>query len=701
MSSIRTQLQAQLACFDDDAFIALANKGLLRRAHKDLEQQTATIIEELPDALVMAFGDFRIRLTAAGPAQAKCSCPAAGVCQHILAAAISLQKIESALPQPAVAHDDRVIKLHDALIGFSHQQLVQYAGKAGYQWAWQFVLDLDLETDVQISAEQHVAIRFNHPRMTFRYMGGELASLVADTAVPQMAKYHVAAVLAYQRAQGVEIAAPEPSKSKQAPLELGLEHSVPETLQANQYFSRERLRLSVRQLLEECIALGLSHISRGIYERYATLAVWAQGAEYYRLAMLLRRLADHVDLLLERAGSADEHRLFDEMTIAFALVKALDDAAIRGVEPKLLVGQARSRYETIGELNLLGLGASTWRSASGYVGLTMLFWSTTDQAFVACTDARPEGQKGFNPVARYKNPGPWTGLSSPLQSTGKRLVLRGAQLNTTGRLSSAESTSALVQGVGSNFAQQLKPVQNWSFLIQEQSALRRSLLAEPQPMKDWTVLMPTVFGKAQFDSARQLLRWPLFDDNNQQLDIELEYSEHTAHAINRIEQLTAAQLVAGTMLVARLRSAAGKVVGEPLSLVKAKYEADENPIDALYFDSAPVQSSTAKWLSKLSQIVAAKPTISAPPKQSAQLPRSLTALRDFLRRQAERGITGESTEQSLQQLIHHIAANNATGLSLFSRLEISKIAVQAAVLQINYLCLQYERLLDSTADFED
>ncbi len=701
MSSIRTQLQAQLACFDDDAFIALANKGLLRRAHKDLEQQTATIIEELPDALVMAFGDFRIRLTAAGPAQAKCSCPAAGVCQHILAAAISLQKIESALPQPAVAHDDRVIKLHDALIGFSHQQLVQYAGKAGYQWAWQFVLDLDLETDVQISAEQHVAIRFNHPRMTFRYMGGELASLVADTAVPQMAKYHVAAVLAYQRAQGVEIAAPEPSKSKQAPLELGLEHSVPETLQANQYFSRERLRLSVRQLLEECIALGLSHISRGIYERYATLAVWAQGAEYYRLAMLLRRLADHVDLLLERAGSADEHRLFDEMTIAFALVKALDDAAIRGVEPKSLVGQARSRYETIGELNLLGLGASTWRSASGYVGLTMLFWSTTDQVFVACTDARPASQRGFNPIARYKNPGPWTGLNSPAQATGKRLILRAAQLNPTGRLSSAESTAAFVQGIETNFAQQLKPARNWSELLQENSTLRRSLLAEPQPMKDWTVLMPTVFGKAHFDEARQVMRWPLFDEHNQQLDVELVYNEQTAHAINRIEQLTGAQLVPGTMVVVRLRSSGGIVVGEPLSLIKAKCDVNESPIDALYFDPAPLQSTTAKWLSKFSQVVTGKPTKAAPSQQIAQLPSSLMELRHFLRRLAERGIVADSTEQALLQLSKHIEANNAAGLNLFSRLNVNKNVLLKQVLQINYLCLQYERLLDSAADFDD
>lgn len=696
MSSIRTQLQTQIASFDDEAFIALANRGLLRRAHKDLEQQTAKIISELPDALVMAFGDFQIRFTAAGPAKAQCSCPAAGVCQHILAAAISLQKLSSALP--VVTDDDKGAMLHDALMAFSHQQLVQYAGKSAYQWAWQFVQD---SNPIEINVEQYITIRFSNPRMTFRYMGGELASLLADLNISPLEKYHVAAVLAYQRAQGGDIANPEPSKAKQAALELGMEHPAPESMKANQHFSRERLRLSVQQLLTECIVLGLSHISRGIFERYATLAVWAQGAEYYRLALLLRRLADHVDLLLARAGSADEHLLFDDMTIAFALVNALDDAANRGVEPKYLVGQARSRYETTNELHLLGLGANTWRSASGYVGLTMLFWSTTDQVFMACTDARPVSQRGFNPIARYKNPGPWTGLNSPAQATGRQLILRAAQLNPTGRLSSAESTTVLVQGVATNFAQQLKPARNWSELLQEHSTLRRSLLAEPQPMKDWTVLMPTVFGKAHFDAARQVMRWPLFDEHNQQLDVELVYNEQTAHAINRIEQLTGAQLDPGTMVVVRLRSSGGIVVGEPLSLIKAKCDVNESPIDALYFDPAPLQSTTAKWLSKFSQVVTGKPAKAVPSQQIAQLPSSLMELRHFLRRLAERGIAADSTEQALLQLSKHIEANNAAGLNLFSRLNINKNVLLMQVLQINYLCLQYERLLDSAADFDD
>src|SRR5690348_6776849 len=93
VSGLRARLVEQLARFDDDAFAALANRGLLRRAQKDLEKQRPEIVEEAEDAVTVGFGGHRIRFDARGPAFAQCSCPAAGVCQHILAAAIGLRQL--------------------------------------------------------------------------------------------------------------------------------------------------------------------------------------------------------------------------------------------------------------------------------------------------------------------------------------------------------------------------------------------------------------------------------------------------------------------------------------------------------------------------------------------------------------------------------------------------------------------------------
>lgn len=707
MNSLRVQLRAQLAHFDDDAFTALANRGLLRRAHKDLEKQAATISDETPDSLTLTLGEYRIRFDLRGPTQAQCSCPAVGVCQHILAAAISLQRLPIDDESQQAASGDEgnsLATLHAALMRLSVDDLVRHAGKPGYRWAWQFVLDLHPEDGVRIDGERHVVIRFSHPRMSFRYMGGDLENLVADPATKRIEKYRVAAVLAYQRAHGAEITKLESSdKERTVSLDLGKDHTVPGSAAQSQYDSRARLCNGVKQLLEECIVLGLSHLSRGIQERYTTLAVWAQGAEYHRLALLLRRLADHVDLLLERAGGADEHRLLDEMTLAFGLVSALNEAARHHVEPALLIGRARTQYEETGKMELLGLGASVWRSASGYVGLTMLFWSPQDQVFLSCTDARPENQRGFNPVARYKAAGPWGGLGAPAQATGRRVLLGNAQLNNTGRLSAAESTTATVQVVGSGtaFAQQLKPCTSWAELALARGVSRGSLLSEAQPMKDWVVLRPARYGVAKFDATRQTLVWPLFDDNDQRLDAELIYSEQTAHAITRVEQLGGEQLPVGTMLVVHVRNGQSGLVVEPLSVVHAHCPPNENPVDALYFDLAPERGFTSKWLEKLNRLGMTQPPVNIHSKLALGLPQVLRDLRHYLQLQSERGVAADSTEQTLTQMAALTERANASGLTAFSLRSSARRSVSAQLLQANYLCLQYERLLENTADFGD
>ncbi len=445
MSNLRETLHLQLARFDDDAFAALANRGLLRRARKDLEKETPEIVEESSTRMVMRFGGQRIEFDSRGPSEARCTCPSRSGCRHILAAAIGLGSpapATGAAPEGSTTADQDLRQpLIQALLDLTPQTLRKHSGKAGYRWAWQFVQDLDIQNDLTLTGERNIVITFRHPPVSFRYMGGSVDALLSDADIKQIAKYRVAAVLAFQRASGQALEPPEETTPRAASLNFGKDHAPEERGSAALSEQRARLLAAVCQLARECVTLGLAHSSSGIHERFATLAVWAQGAQLYRLALLLRRIADHVDMLLERAGGADEQRLFDELTLTYALASALQGAAEDGKSPAALVGRARTEYEEVGPLELLGLGTSAWRSASGYLGLTMLFWSPSQRAFLSCTDARPEMQR-FDPVARYKAAGPWSGLGAPAMATGRKLMLTGAMLSAGGRISASDKTHA-------------------------------------------------------------------------------------------------------------------------------------------------------------------------------------------------------------------------------------------------------------------
>lgn len=779
--TLLADLRAQLARYDDDALAALGNRGLLRRAYKDLEAHPAEIETHADagvDVVLVRVAGQTVRFDARGPAQAQCGCPAAGVCQHILAAAIALQRdgetttasdgvsqtdasnaassSKSAMPtaktsdavdagaadaandrpndatnsatngaspngDPAVSHDAQLAPLHAALLAFDADALRKHAGKAGYRWAWQYVQDLDPERGVVIDGDKHVRIAFAHPRIGFRYMGGGIDALIADAQPTQIEKYRVAAVLAYRRAYGAAIDAPEAAgRTRTSALDLGMDHALPEGGEAVREDARARLRERTKRLLLECVELGLSHLSPAIEQRFATLAVWAQGAEYYRLALALRRLADHVEWLNERAGGADEHRLCDEIAFVYGLIAALDAAAARGAAPAHLLGRARNRYEAAARLELLGLGAHPWRSASGYVGLTMLFWSPSEQAFYSCTDARPEQQRGFDPVARYRAAGPWGGLGAPQQATGRRVVLDGAQLSAQGRLSGSEATIATVQALApvASFLAQLPVCARWVESTRTRAERKRSLLAEPQPMRDWAVLRPARFGEPQFDAARQTLVWPIYDDANERVDLELPYTAYTEHAIGRIEMAAKAGVPAGTCVVARWRDD-GEAVAEPLSLIDPGTAAprsqerspEHSPVDALYFDAAPaghgalagaiagtIAGTFGKALKRLRKLGTQNETVAAPATRASEVPAPLRELRHVLLAQAERGVGPTAGVGVTQTLDARLRRLRDAGFHGFPPTLAADVPLPEHLLRLHYLQLQYARLYDSGAE---
>ena len=96
---------AVFAGYDDAALIALGNAGLLRRARKDLVGGEVSLASESPDEVVVACGSAVVRLGPKGPVAASCSCPTAGVCQHVVAACLWAREHPAGSTPEPVADD--------------------------------------------------------------------------------------------------------------------------------------------------------------------------------------------------------------------------------------------------------------------------------------------------------------------------------------------------------------------------------------------------------------------------------------------------------------------------------------------------------------------------------------------------------------------------------------------------------------------
>jgi hypothetical protein len=650
--SIRAEVAAQLARFDEQAWVALANRGLYRRALKDLAGAAPEVTADDDAGVEVTLGERVVRFTTAGPATATCSCPSAVTCQHVITAGLWLAASGTSGADDHAATVPDVDTLHAELMAWDLDALVAYAGLPAVRWAHQFVADL--EAPPALTRDGYLAVAFAHPEVVVRYLGGGPGALMLDQSLPHPDRYRVAAVLAWQRGHGVE---PPPPPLPRSSGRSGSAAS------ADREASRARLRAAVRDLLTETVRVGVSHLSPSMHERYTTLAVWAQGAEYHRLALLLRRLADEVELMLHRAATADDHRLLEEVTIGYGLVSALDAAATAGrPAPTALVGAARNAYAPVRTLALIGLGGSPWRTGSGYHGLTSVFWEPERERFLTWTDARPTDLPGFDPRVRWSQPGPWSGLGSPATAAGRRVTLTQAQVSAEGRISGVETTGARVEGLdGEALVGSLRVYDDWDDLVEAQRTARRSLVDPPRTADTWAVLRPAAVAPPSFDPATQTLTWPLFDGGGGALPVVVPWADHHAFVVGRLEALS--DLPDGTLVVVRLRSAGGRFRAEPVSLVHPGRSL--NPVDCLHFDQPPPTSALVQRLRAAGTPDVVLDDEAVDDVRLAVLPGPLVELRDWLERHAERGTAGTRGTLLVEDLAGHHQRLRDIGLRVF------------------------------------
>jgi hypothetical protein len=639
--AVLERIRAVAAHLDDDALAALANKGLVRRARKDLETSPPTLVGPEGDRVRFQIEDCSVDL-AQMPAYSKCTCPATGVCRHILAAFIFLRESITAaaprhgqetMPQPEPA------RARDEILAVTDEILQKWAGKALVRKASQA---LAIGLNAEFEERDVLAIRFPTWNIVCRWMpGGGLAGIICSCHAPGPCEHRVAAVLAYQAAQGqrqiqVETAALEASAG------------APRT--------RQEVLDSVGVVLREVVGLGLSRLSRSTEDRLRTLAVSAHGVDLPRLESVLRALADEVGLALARDAQAASPNLL----ATAARIEALRCGLARPTPD--LVGVHRSRYEKVGDIELVGLGARQWRTRSGYTGLTLYFWDRSAKQWATWTESRPVTVPGFDPAARYNQDGPWAGCQSPVQACRHLIRLMGAWRNRAGRLSGRPSTRCLI-------LEEADPAQvpgiltSWTELAQRAVRLFAGGLKEKSEQDEVVLLQPRGWGPGQFDPIRQEFVQLIIDNAGHPLMLVMPHTPQTENAIPILEQLSVgagspdhAQTCWGLLGILRLERETLAV--EPVALYQG------TKVINLTLDGLPATKPQGNVVSTEEEETEESEQPEALTASSSALGLLLTRLGEQLESAAEGGLRSARNADALRNLA---AQADAVGLAACAR----------------------------------
>lgn len=572
-----------LAAWDDDALAELANKGLVRRARKDVEAGKVAVAGTTESGGVFEIDGERVELGANGPQAASCTCPAQGACRHILAAVLHAREATPDAPdapsaptasdtrppetpsdngpetdadaaptpkqpeQPAAPPPDLLAEV----LALDIAALTKWAGKPATRGA---IALLDDGSAVEYDSGNSLVIRLTDHGTECRYIpGGGPDGMISKQPTRMRKTMHLAALLAVKRANGqdIDMLAEKPVQAVAATLDDGERRFIDTT----------------QRLLRDLVSAGLSHLSTSMEQRLATLAVSARGEGMPRLAAQLRALTTLATALRNRDASGDETRLFVEIARCHALCTALKTAEAPALGE--LRGSPRSKYAEAGKLSLIGLGAHRWRTESDSQGLTTLFWNSDAEAWNTATLSRTGANDTmFSPSRAYDQSRFWAGVKAPREASRSAIDLSNAKLSPEGRLSLSGETKGTQNPLpNANALMGSSTVfDNWETLAGRLRNAMPAGLKRLAPQDSYLILRPAKWGTRNFNPIAQRFHWVLHDAEGQSLAVEIGYSETTERRIDTLERLNPGrENIWG--VVAAIRVGFNRATLEPLSLL--------------------------------------------------------------------------------------------------------------------------------------
>ena len=637
-----SQLIPLYARIDDATLEAMASKGIVRRARADAVN--VRFESTGADEIVATIEGATVRLDDKGLAKARCSCPAATLCRHKIAVVLALQtRAGEQQIAPAVEID-----WPTRLSTFDRKSLQSALGKAGLREAIRLVALVEATTVEVGSLSLKVALRLNAEQIEVVIpVDGDFTSVVSSLPERRRPASHAAAILAARRHFGHE----------------AIEIDEAETVADQTEFVPDAPLLTAAQ---EAVCRAYSHgfavPSRALEERLMLLAVSGRAEAMPRLSASLRRIAEGLEQRRSRNVNHDPVELLREIAFAHALLYAVSQTKDGG-RLRRLAGAMRAEYEPIGDVDLIGLGATLFETIAGAVGVTAHFVEpATGRQFTASLARGTTHDTRFDPRAAYRTQPVWGQTLAGLSSATFRLS--GAQASSAGRLSLSQTSRAEAiqpfqpsreaitawardrNGPLADLAQM-----SWPILADHLARCFAPSLDRPPLSAQPVVLVPSRIAPVTFDDLTQRLRWPLMDRSGAWISLTLDHDdEGRGLGARRIAALEAAIGDGGNnrpfAIVAIARPEGGKMTLEPIALWGETQTSLDFPDRSPPQETDVVSRITAGLRRRVAQFAPPPPADVSVRRTSQLLQTGVDALIGF----AEAGLHGSAQQRLLVPL---------------------------------------------------
>lgn len=537
------ELRALIEKTDDDYLIGLSNKGTLKRAYKDLEQEIPALTWQGNKARVALKEETC--LIAAPLGESTCSCPSRSVCRHVVTAILWLRRelhedpeeqaeerpvdngALTSLPEgPAgtpVPGSGAPAELQE-ILSIPADRLKRACGGKGFR---AFLAHMRAGERPAIEESSIVTVTLPWEKATVKLLEPfDYSTCTCHSR--ELCAHKAQAVLAYQAAKGrIRLESLEQMQDKEESWDLELTSRTGE---------------QVHGALCRQIGTGLSRQSRDVTEELERLAVLSHRAGLPALESGLRELAGAYERYFSRSASFREEEFRRKLLEACERAAHIQRAKTQE-ELRPLAGVFRDSYEPVGKLHLTGMGGRSFSSKTGYEGEIYYFLETRKREWYTWTDVRPvfyEGVKRRPPSAAEQAQAPWGLTCSREKMQELKLELTNAKAAPGGRLSVSRDTKAEIAGSRDPEDEGIREMTFWNYenlldhyfggraIREEGDAVRRERLCLVGAVR---------WDRTDFDFIQQRFSWSIYDIMGKKLFISLTYTKEEKMTIRLLERL--------------------------------------------------------------------------------------------------------------------------------------------------------------------
>ncbi len=402
---------AVYGALDDVALAALGNRGLLRRGRAELEAgrvesergpaDDGAAPHPAPETLTIRVGrpPIPVTLTAAGPQDARCPCPVAGICLHVLAACLWMREavnrggtVEDSgatevttgptpyqtrptgtRPPEAPAHESGSDPVLEEVLAWDPACVEKSLGAEARRRVQASLAGLDparLATGTEVTSAPG--------RLSITWPGAPEVVVIAGLGPRGMivsGRHSPTANAAWRLQSVIRLFA-----------RAGRPWPWPD--ETTTLSDRQRGALStVATAIETIVSAGISHAGPRSAADLERLAQVSRLEGLPRLSRLLTSAAGRLRALAEHDDAVDEATVLSALAAAWSLTQAL--TAVTGPPGPALIGPADTETAETGLL--LPLSATWWTTPSGSRGLTIRLWDLDNGRPEAVTTGRAAG----------------------------------------------------------------------------------------------------------------------------------------------------------------------------------------------------------------------------------------------------------------------------------------------------------------------